>query len=469
MLKKLSTILLLVMLVSVTKADIKDYPYVIILEANAPELEVNDSMFYEISRNVVFPVNQYSIGKNSEVRKELTEDILPRFNNRNYRLDIMNIRGAASPEGPYSWNEILSERRLNSLLQIINDNSNFAMYAPIKTFEVPEDYIYLLRMMKENDDKDYERVAAIVDKYIDSDQKTLKKELMQLDGRRLWNRLLRQYFPAMRAARVVLIFRKNFDFTAEELKPEHPLVFEKPEIKVPDLYPIMAKRSKISRRELLSIKTNLLFDFAYVPGYDRWCPIPNVAIEYYPLHGHFTYGASFDFPWWQHYWDHKYFQIHNYQLETRYYFRNGDVRERGYGNGAAYQGWYLQAYANGGIYCLCFDANRGWIGEGYGGGIGAGYVMPLSKNGHWRLEFGAQFGYFWTKYDPFQYECPVDPTEQDHLYYYKWTLAADLFKKRQYRWSWIGPTRVGVTLSYDLLYRKRSKKSISFRNWEWSY
>ena len=169
------------MLVSVTKADIKDYPYVIILEANAPELEVNDSTFYEISRNVVFPVNQYSIGKNSEVRKELTEDILPRFNNRNYRLDIMNIRGAASPEGPYSWNEILSERRLNSLLPIINDNSNFAMYAPIKTFEVPEDYIYLLRMMKENDDKDYERVAAIVDKYIDSDQKTLKKELMQLD------------------------------------------------------------------------------------------------------------------------------------------------------------------------------------------------------------------------------------------------------------------------------------------------
>ena len=53
------------MLVSVTIADTKDYPYVIILEANAPELEVNDSMFYEISRNVVLPVNQYNIGKNS--------------------------------------------------------------------------------------------------------------------------------------------------------------------------------------------------------------------------------------------------------------------------------------------------------------------------------------------------------------------------------------------------------------------
>ena len=46
--------------------------------------------------------------------------------------------------------------------------------------------------------------------------------------------------------------------------------------------------------EFMSIKTNVLFDFAYMPGYDRFCPIPNVALEYYPKHGHFTYGASFD-------------------------------------------------------------------------------------------------------------------------------------------------------------------------------
>ena len=378
----------------------------------------------------------------------------------------MNIRGAASPEGPYSWNKILSERRMNSLLQIINDNSNFAMYAPVKTFEVPEDYIYLLRMMKENNDQDYDRVAAIVNKYIDSDQMTLKKELMQIDGRRLWYRLLRQYFPAMRAARVVLIFRKNFDLKAEELKPVHPLVFEKPEIKVPDLYPMMTQRSKVSRRELLSIKTNLLFDLAYVPGYDRWCPIPNVAIEYYPLHGHFTYGASFDFPWWQDYWAHKYFQIRNYQLEARYYLKETTPLEayepykadKAHRQKPAFYGWYLQAYLHGGLFDICFDENRGWEGEGIGAGVGLGYVLPISRNGHWRLEFGLQAGYFRCKYDPYQFECPVDPTEQDHLYYYKWYGDADQFKRRQYRYNWLGPTRIGVTLTYDLLYRKRNLK-----------
>ena len=51
-------------------------------------------------------------------------------------------------------------------------------------------------------------------------------------------------------------------------------------------------RPSTPRRELLSVKSNVLFDFAYVPaGYNRFCPIPNIAVEYYPLHGHFTFGA----------------------------------------------------------------------------------------------------------------------------------------------------------------------------------
>ena len=92
--------------------------------------------------------------------------------------------------------------------------------------------------------------------------------------------------------------------------------------------------------------------------------------------------------------------------------------------------------------------------------------MPLSRNEHWRLEFSLQAGYFTTKYDPYQYENPVDPTYTDNLYYYKWTLSPSLFKERQYRWNWFGPTRVGITLSYDLLYRKKAKRGVSFRNYE---
>jgi hypothetical protein len=186
-------------------------------------------------------------------------------------------------------------------------------------------------------------------------------------------------------------------------------------------------------------------------------------------------------PWWQHYDEHKFFQLRNYQVETRYYFRPGNPGNPGNtGNprtsgasgtpGAptrpAFAGFYLQAYAHAGIFGICFDANRGWVGEGAGAGLGLGYVIPISKKGHWRLELGVQAGFFRCKYDPYQYENPVNPAYHDNLYYYKWTRKPELFKKRQYRWNWIGPTRIGITLSYDLLYRRIQKRGVSFRNHE---
>ena len=224
----------------------------------------------------------------------------------------------------------------------------------------------------------------------------------------------------------------------------------------------------VPRREFLSLKTNLLFYGAYMPGgYDRWCPIPNVAVEYFPKKGHFTFAASLDFPWWQDYDAHKYFQIRNYQLEARYYLKESRTSDHVYAYQApAFKGFYVQAYAHVGLFGICFDANRGWVGEGFGVGVGAGYVMPISRNGHWRLEFGLQAGFFRCKYDPYQYENPVDPNYHDDLYYYKWTQSPSLFKKRQYRYNWLGPTRVGVTLTYDLLYRRISKKGVSFKNSE---
>lgn len=208
----------------------------------------------------------------------------------------------------------------------------------------------------------------------------------------------------------------------------------------------------------MSVKTNLLFDLAYMPGYNRFCPIPNVAIEFYPLRGHFTYGASFDGPWWKHYSKHKYFQLRNYQVHTRYYLRRGDIEERKPGKGAAFKGFFFSAYAHAYLYNICFSEKRGWEGEGWGAGMGVGYVMPIDRKEHWRLEFGLQLGYLHTLYDPYQWRCPVDPDTDANHYYYKWYGNAKDFKKRQHSYSWIGPTRVEITLSYDLIYRHKERK-----------
>ena len=93
-------------------------------------------------------------------------------------------------------------------------------------------------------------------------------------------------------------------------------------------------------------------------------------------------------------------------------------------------------------------------------------MMPISKNGHWRLDFGLQVGWLTCRYDPYQYENLINLDYHDDLYYYRWTGKASDFKERQYRFNWLGPTRVGITLTYDLLYRRQNKKGVSFKAYE---
>ena len=162
--------------------------------------------------------------------------------------------------------------------------------------------------------------------------------------------------------------------------------------------------------------------------------------------------------------------MRNYQLEARYYLRSGSIEKNRPGLGVAFRGLYLQAYAHTVFFGICFDANRGWEGEGFGGGLGVGYVLPLSRKGHWRLEFNLQAGFIGGKYDPYQYEYIDVPGWEgyphDDLYYYKYYGDPERFQRRQHSFSWFGPTRVGVTLAYDLLYRRIQKKRASFRPWE---
>ncbi|MBQ0023920.1 MAG: DUF3575 domain-containing protein [Prevotellaceae bacterium] len=458
-------------------AQTSHFPYVVEVRDEA-DMQLSDSVFYKIARSVVFPVNKYNIPENSEFYNELMYQIIPDMNARGYRLESITIRGAASPEGPYGWNCFLGKQRMKALFDIIDRNmAEPSCFDCLKKNDIPEDYTYLLYMMQENGDKDYERVKSYVDRYLNTNVEVLKQRLMNLDGGALWKRLLKQYFPELRAARVVLFFRKlAIKQPVIEVREIEPPVIPELDTILPLQFENIPQR--IPRRELLSVKTNMLFDFAYMPfGYKDFCPIPNVAIEYYPLHGHFTYGAMFDCPWWAgSITDHKYFQVRNYTLESRYYFRSGDIDKQPAGNGAAFKGAYISAYAHAFIYGIGWSDNKGfdgpgsigghgWQGEGAGAGLGFGYVMPLSRNQHWRLEFSAQFGFFRTKYDPYIYGCPVEE-KNDGLYYYVWYRDADEFEERKYRFNWIGPTRVSVQISYDLLYRRNAKRGASLKAWE---
>lgn len=423
----------------------------------AAQVSTTDSAFIHDSR----PIIPFVVGKKDieqQDRKWITNYLIPKLKALGDSGIIIG-RASASPEGSLQINTQLANARkasMNALLSSYGINTNLIRYDV-----APMDFPLMRALMKLRKDDYLPVVDSLMSQYA-ADVMLLKEAMIRQDRGKLWQHLYHNYFPSLRSVRIMAIKRaeKEEDKREEIERKEN----ERKENEIEKIE--IEKTEKIEkegtegdeRRELMSVKTNLLFDLAYMPGYNRFCPIPNVAIEYYPLHGHFTYGASFDTPWWKHYSKHKYFQLRNYQVHTRYYLRRGDIEERKPGKGAAFKGFFFSAYAHAYLYNICFSEKRGWEGEGWGAGIGAGYVMPIDRKEHWRLEFGLQLGYLNTLYDPYQWRCPVDSGTDIDRYYYKWYGNAKDFKKRQHSYSWIGPTRVEITLSYDLIYRHKERK-----------
>ena len=429
----------------------------------AAQVSTTDSAFIHDSR----PIIPFVVGKKDieqQDRKWITSDLIPKLKALGDSGIIIG-RASASPESSLQINTQLANARkasMNALLSSYGINTNLIRYDV-----APMDFPLMRALMKLRKDDYLPVVDSLMTRYA-ADVVLLKEAMIRQDRGKLWQHLYHNYFPSLRSVRIMAIKRaeKEEDKREEiERKENERKENEIEKIEIEKIEEI-EKTEKIEkeetegdeRRELMSVKTNLLFDLAYMPGYNRFCPIPNVAIEYYPLHGHFTYGASFDTPWWKHYSKHKYFQLRNYQVHTRYYLRRGDIEERKPGEGAAFKGFFFSAYALAYLYNICFSEKRGWEGEGWGAGIGAGYVMPIDRKEHWRLEFGLQAGFLNTRYDPYQWRCPVDGDKDRQVYYYKWYGDAKDYKKRQYRYTWMGPTRLEVSLSYDILYRKSKRK-----------
>lgn len=432
------------------------------------QIRTTDSVFVNHSRPIQFIVNKIDFSE--EDRQWITSTLIPELKALGKRGIVLG-RVTASPEGSTENNVRLANQRKASMDALL---ASYGISPDRIRYDiVPEDFPLLHTLMWMQQDVNYPIVDQLMKQHA-GDNAQLKAAMKKYNGGKLWQYVLHKYFPQLRAVRIMAIDEK----LVEEV-PVSDKAKDLGELRIFDPMPhpqalhvhaeMPKQEPKIieeARREWLSIKTNVLFDFAYMPGYDRFCPIPNVALEYYPKHGHLTYGASFDGPWWQDYDAHKYFQVRNYQLYSRYYIKSGDIRKRIPGTGAAFKGLYLSAYAQAGLYDICFDENRGWEGEAWGAGLGLGYVVPLGRSQHWRLELGVQAGYLQTDYDPYRWLCPVDPKQEPERYYYKWYGSPKDFKKRQHRYTWLGPTRVEITLSYDVLYRRNHKKGVSFRNYE---
>lgn len=398
---------------------------------------VSDSLFDAASRGIRFKVNRTELQDNDPFIPLYREKLVPWLRSQDLQLRHVFVKGAASPEGPYDNNVRLSRERTKRLIDFLMTElgQSMADCQPVDAESITEDYGLLVKMMKQAGDPDYERVNQL---WLDckGDEFCCKERLMALDEGTVWNRLLEQYFPSLRQARVILWFSRK-------PAPVAPVsIFEEPRLPETD-WQFPERPVSYTRRHLIAARTNLVHDLLYVPQFG-WAYGGNIQLEYYPLRGHYTLNAGFTFTNHRHWNTSKFFQLRDAQLELRRYFKGG----------GAFIGPYVGLYGEGTVYGIGFSETKGWEGEGGGGGLSLGYTWPLNRKGSLRLELMASLGVFITRYDPYVYGDPMSG-KKTGLYYYDYIGSTSDFKKRNHRFTWFGPTNFGIQLTYDIIYRKK--------------
>ena len=322
---------------------VPDYPFVFICEDSiARPMAISDSTFNAIARGIRFKVNKTDIQPSDPFIKVYTSQIAPMLLSKELKLHRVMVRGAASPDGPYENNRRLGHERTTRLVEFLGSKINQPIdTALIHAESITEDYAYLVELMRRNADRDAATVQRI---WLNArgSEPACKRALMAYNGGKLWRRLLKEYFPQLRQARVVLWFGKKVidepvtDAVEFSVLPEGVALGSPDSINV--ALPALEFEPTYTRRHLIAARTNLVHDFFVMPQFG-FAPGINIQLEYYPLNGHYTYNAGFTWTNHRHWDSHEFFQIRDMRLELRRYFK---------GEGK-FIGGFLDAYAHGSI------------------------------------------------------------------------------------------------------------------------
>ena len=372
-------------------------------------------------------------------------------------ITAIEIVSQSSPEGIYSRNVWLSEHRSQVMVDYVK--KTFPELADkLSVNLVSESWENLAQYVYQDPNLDEQTKQKILD-LIDSDIKIeTKKSRMKNLGKTkktgdIYKYLLNNYYPVIRNTGIYILHMLeeetpfNKDPERPPLLPEPPVnpkgITHEPERPGPPPEPEEPPR----KRPILAVKTNIPY-YGFFTKSIGWAPIYNVEAEWYPSEfGRWSWLVEYDFPWHSKESKHQYFQIINLQLEGRRYFKKEYY----------HTGWYLSGYVGGNYYDICLDDKSyyGYQGEGFGGGLGLGYVQPLGDRAttRWKLEFFVKAGYYMSFYDPYQ---PGNPYMGKS--YYDWHDDPSLFIRRNWVFKWLNPTGVGISISYDLIHKKVKKQ-----------
>ena len=180
--------------------------FIVSLPADSAWKQLTDDQLWQRAAVVKFPVGSAYIPYSDPGFRRIVK-AMESIKDSCVVSRLLVIRGSASPEGGALNNSRLAHRRARALVNVISK------YIPlpdslVEERYVNEDFIGLKRLLTKKPAPYYKKVSDIITQYQGDDAKT-KQALQQLDGGKVWLQLLRDYFPDLRASRIVLFVSKK--------------------------------------------------------------------------------------------------------------------------------------------------------------------------------------------------------------------------------------------------------------------
>lgn len=348
------------------------------------------------------------------------------------RLESVVIRSWASPEGVNRLNELLSERRADSLKAYVVRHAGIPEgLVSVRGEGIAWDMLH--QMVSESDIPHKEEVLHILDNtpvwVFDEADRVVdgrKKQLMDLYGGLPYNYMLENFFPDLRSSLSIASYRKpeppaevvpaEPDTTETEPVQQADTVAVAPE---PVTQPEVITQPEPKPVERLAIKTNMLYDAVLMPS---------LEVEY-RIADRWTVQLEGDIAWWKNDGKHRYYQVATISSEGRWWF--------GQKKGSPWHGHYIGVFGGFTWYDLENKA-RGYQGEAGMVGVSYGYMFPIGKR--LSLEAGIGVGYLHSKYEEY---LPVAYMGGTH-YVYQQTSRLDYF----------GPLKLKLSLVWRLWDKK---------------
>ncbi len=341
----------------------------------------------------------------------------------------IEISSYASPEGGRSYNQRLSDNRINAIYDHLTTTTSIPSNLIVKdhsgtdwdglkalveqsNMQYRDDVLYILNTIKE---ETWSKLNPTDPWQTLTDSRN--KQLMELKGGIPYNYMSTNFFAQLRRGSVLVIHLEpieqptEVEVIAEEPTEEEPAA-ELEIIEEPQTHIYIAPTTSVTT-PLLAIKTNLLFDVA---------TMANVELEL-PIGNRWSVAGEWIFPWWVTSDNAYALQLLSGQIEGRYWLGDRETKSQ-------LTGWFAGLYAGGGLYDLQWQ-NNGYQGEFYiAAGLSAGYAHTINKSGSLRMEYSLGVGYLNTEYRYYE-------GKQDNEY---------LVWQHDGKYTWIGPTKAKVSL-----------------------